>query len=140
MDDWRKGWQHDQIACPFRLPADDIQAAVRYIETQFDQVARNSREIPGQAGRVAGHESQRTTTCRESSRIITDPVPPPGSGVVFGQPAFHLVDAEAGIAFREFKRRAGRCLPRSRQCESQRSQLNARLSETAVPPCFSAMM
>lgn len=45
MDYWRKGWQHDQIAGLFRLPSDDIQAAVRYIETHLDQVSADYQEI-----------------------------------------------------------------------------------------------
>jgi uncharacterized protein (DUF433 family) len=45
MDYWRKGWQHDQIAGLFRLPPDDIQEAVRYVEEHIDQVSADYEVI-----------------------------------------------------------------------------------------------
>jgi len=56
MDYWCKGWQHDQIACPFRLPADDIQAAVRYIETHFDlaRVVKGGKQTVAATGQEQG--------------------------------------------------------------------------------------
>ena len=45
VDYWRKGWQYDQIAGLFRLPPDDIQAAVRYIEEHRDVVLADYQKI-----------------------------------------------------------------------------------------------
>ncbi len=45
MDYWRKGWQHDQIAGLFRLPPDDIQEAVRYVEEHIEEVSADYEAI-----------------------------------------------------------------------------------------------
>ncbi|MDA1050478.1 MAG: DUF433 domain-containing protein [Planctomycetota bacterium] len=45
VDDWQKGWHHDQIAGLFRLPPDDVQEAIRYIEQHHDEVLRDNRAI-----------------------------------------------------------------------------------------------
>jgi uncharacterized protein (DUF433 family) len=45
VDYWRKGWQHDQIAGLFRLPPDDVQEAVRYIEQHHDEVMAEYQKI-----------------------------------------------------------------------------------------------
>jgi len=45
VDYWRKGWQQDQIAGLFRLPPDDVQEAVRYIEQHHDEVMADYQRI-----------------------------------------------------------------------------------------------
>ena len=45
VDYWRKGWRHDQIAGLFRLPPDDVQEAIRYIEQHQDEVMRDYQAI-----------------------------------------------------------------------------------------------
>jgi uncharacterized protein (DUF433 family) len=54
MDYWTAGWRCEQIAGLFRLPPDDIQAAIAYIEahkaevlTEYQQIlARHSQAQP----------------------------------------------------------------------------------------------
>jgi len=38
MDYLQEGWRYDQIAGLFRLPPDDIQAAIAYIEAHKEEV------------------------------------------------------------------------------------------------------
>jgi len=38
VDYLQEGWRYDQIAGLFRLPPDDIQAAIQYIETHKEEV------------------------------------------------------------------------------------------------------
>ena len=45
VDYWKKGWRHDQIAGLFRLPPDDVQDAIQYIEQHQDEVMRDYRAI-----------------------------------------------------------------------------------------------
>jgi uncharacterized protein (DUF433 family) len=45
MDYWREGWRAEQIAGLFRLPLDDIQAAIHYIEAHTDEVMADYRRI-----------------------------------------------------------------------------------------------
>ncbi len=45
VDYWRKGWQHEQIAGLFRLPPDDVQEAIRYIEQHHDEVMADYQKI-----------------------------------------------------------------------------------------------
>jgi uncharacterized protein (DUF433 family) len=45
MDYLEEGWRYDQIAGLFRLPPDDIQAAIDYIETHKEDVAAAYQEI-----------------------------------------------------------------------------------------------
>ena len=45
MDYWKQGWRHDQIAGLFRLPPDDVQEAIRYIEQHHDEVMSDYQTI-----------------------------------------------------------------------------------------------
>jgi uncharacterized protein (DUF433 family) len=45
MDYWTAGWQCEQIAGLFRLPPDDIQAALAYIEAHKAEVLAEYRQI-----------------------------------------------------------------------------------------------
>jgi uncharacterized protein (DUF433 family) len=45
MDYVQEGWRYDQIAGLFRLPPDDIQAAIAYIETHKEDVLTAYHEI-----------------------------------------------------------------------------------------------
>jgi uncharacterized protein (DUF433 family) len=45
MDYWREGWRPEQIAGLFRLPLEDIQAAMHYIEAHADEVMADYRQI-----------------------------------------------------------------------------------------------
>lgn len=45
MDYLEEGWRYDQIAGLFRLPPDDIQAAIEYIETHKEDVVTAYQEI-----------------------------------------------------------------------------------------------
>ena len=53
VDYWKQGWRHEQIAGLFRLPPDDIQEAIRYIEQHHDEVMREYQSI---VDRHAKHE------------------------------------------------------------------------------------
>ena len=43
MDYLQEGWRYDQIAGLFRLPPDDIQAAIQYIEAHKEAVIIDER-------------------------------------------------------------------------------------------------
>ena len=45
MDYLQEGWRYDQIAGLFRLPPDDIQAAIAYIEAHEEEVTTAYRQI-----------------------------------------------------------------------------------------------
>jgi uncharacterized protein (DUF433 family) len=45
MDYWTAGWRCEQIAGLFRLPPDDIQAAIAYIETHKMEVLAEYQQI-----------------------------------------------------------------------------------------------
>ena len=45
IDYWKDGWRFDQIAGLFRLPPDDIQAAIQYIEGHQEEVMAAYRQI-----------------------------------------------------------------------------------------------
>jgi uncharacterized protein (DUF433 family) len=45
MDYLQEGWRYDQIAGLFRLPPDDIQAAIAYIEAHKEEVMTVYRQI-----------------------------------------------------------------------------------------------
>src|SRR5262249_18420421 len=45
MDYLQDGWRYDQIAGLFRLPPDDIQAAIQYIEAHKEAVMTAYRRI-----------------------------------------------------------------------------------------------
>ena len=45
LDYIQEGWRYDQIAGLFRLPPDDIQAAIQYIENHKEEVMAAYREI-----------------------------------------------------------------------------------------------
>jgi uncharacterized protein (DUF433 family) len=45
VDYWKKGWRYDQIAGLFRLPPDDVQEAIRYIEEHQDEVMHDYQAI-----------------------------------------------------------------------------------------------
>ena len=45
MDYWKDGWRYDQIADLFRLPPDDIQAAIEYIEQHRAEVETDYQQI-----------------------------------------------------------------------------------------------
>jgi uncharacterized protein (DUF433 family) len=45
VDYLQEGWRYDQIAGLFRLPSDDIQAAIQYIEDHKDAVMTAYRQI-----------------------------------------------------------------------------------------------
>jgi uncharacterized protein (DUF433 family) len=45
MDYLQEGWRYDQIAGLFRLPPDDIQAAIQYIEDHKEEVMTVYRRI-----------------------------------------------------------------------------------------------
>ena len=45
MDYLAEGWRYDQIAGLFRLPSDDIQAAIDYIETHKEEVVTAYQKI-----------------------------------------------------------------------------------------------
>src|SRR5215475_6392933 len=45
MDYLQEGWRCDQIAGLFRLPPEDIQAALQYIEDHKDEVMTTYRQI-----------------------------------------------------------------------------------------------
>ena len=45
VDYWKKGWRHDQIAGLFRLPPDDVRAAIDYIEQHHDAVLTDYEAI-----------------------------------------------------------------------------------------------
>ena len=45
LDYLQEGWRYDQIAGLFRLPPDDIQAAIAYIEDHKAEVMRTYQQI-----------------------------------------------------------------------------------------------
>ena len=45
VDYWKVGWRYDQIAGLFRLPGDDIQAAIQYIEEHKEEVMADYQQI-----------------------------------------------------------------------------------------------
>ncbi|MBI2877449.1 MAG: DUF433 domain-containing protein [Candidatus Tectomicrobia bacterium] len=45
VDYWLEGWRYEQIAGLFRLPPDDIQAAIKYIEAHQEEVMANYQQI-----------------------------------------------------------------------------------------------
>jgi uncharacterized protein (DUF433 family) len=45
MDYLKEGWRYDQIAGLFRLPPDDIQAAIQYIEDHKEEVLNVYHQI-----------------------------------------------------------------------------------------------
>ena len=45
VDYLQEGWRHDQIAGLFRLPPDDIQAAIQYIKAHEEDVMAAYRRI-----------------------------------------------------------------------------------------------
>jgi uncharacterized protein (DUF433 family) len=45
VDYWKEGWRYDQIAALFRLPPDDIQQAIDYIEAHKQEVMADYDEI-----------------------------------------------------------------------------------------------
>jgi uncharacterized protein (DUF433 family) len=45
VDYWQEGWRYEQIAGLFRLPPDDIQAAIQYIEDHKEAVMTAYRQI-----------------------------------------------------------------------------------------------
>jgi uncharacterized protein (DUF433 family) len=45
MDYLQEGWRYDQIAGLFRLPPDDIQAAIAYIEVHKEEVMADYQQI-----------------------------------------------------------------------------------------------
>ncbi len=45
MDYLQEGWRYDQIAGLFRLPPDDIQAAIQYIEVHHAEVMADYQQI-----------------------------------------------------------------------------------------------
>ena len=45
MDYLQEGWRYDQIAGLFRLPPDDIQAAIQYVEDHKEAVMTAYRQI-----------------------------------------------------------------------------------------------
>jgi len=45
MDYLQEGWRYDQIAGLFRLPPDDIQAAIQYIESHYAEVMADYQQI-----------------------------------------------------------------------------------------------
>jgi len=45
MDYLQEGWRYDQIAGVFRLPPEDIQVALQYIEERKDEVMTAYRQI-----------------------------------------------------------------------------------------------
>ena len=45
MDYLEAGWRYDQIAGLFRLPSDDIQAAIDYLETHKNEVVTAYQKI-----------------------------------------------------------------------------------------------
>ena len=45
MDYVQEGWRYDQIAGLFRLPPDDIQAALQYIEAHHVEVMADYQQI-----------------------------------------------------------------------------------------------
>ncbi len=45
MDNWKDGWRYDQIAGLFRLPPDEIQAAIQYIEEHKTEVETDYQQI-----------------------------------------------------------------------------------------------
>lgn len=45
MDYLQEGWRYDQIAGLFRLPPDDIQAAIQYIEVRHAEVMADYQQI-----------------------------------------------------------------------------------------------
>jgi uncharacterized protein (DUF433 family) len=45
MDYLQEGWRYDQIAGLFRLPPDDIQAAIAYIEAHKEEVMTAYQQI-----------------------------------------------------------------------------------------------
>jgi len=45
VDYLQEGWRYDQIAGLFRLPPDDIQAAIEYIEAHKEEVMTAYRQI-----------------------------------------------------------------------------------------------
>jgi uncharacterized protein (DUF433 family) len=45
MDYLQEGWRYDQIAGLFRLPPDDVQAAIEYIEAHKKEVMADYQQI-----------------------------------------------------------------------------------------------
>jgi len=45
VDYWKAGWRYDQIAGLFRLPGDDIQVAIQYIEEHKEEVMVDYEQI-----------------------------------------------------------------------------------------------
>ena len=68
MDYLQEGWRYDQIAGLFRLPPDDIQAAIQYIEAHKEEVMtayqrildrhRNVQYTPEVQAKLAGNRQK----------------------------------------------------------------------------------
>lgn len=52
IDYWQEGWRPEQIAGLFRLPLDDVQAAIGYIEAHEDEVMADYRQILKRHARI----------------------------------------------------------------------------------------
>ncbi len=52
MDYWTMGWRCEQIAALFRLPPDDVQAAIEYIEAHKAEVLADYQKILARQSQV----------------------------------------------------------------------------------------
>src|SRR5207244_1084421 len=52
MDYLQEGWRYDQMAGLFRLPPDDIQAAIQYIESHHAEVMADYQQILARQSQV----------------------------------------------------------------------------------------
>ena len=66
MDYWTAGWQCEQIAGLFRLPPDDIQAAITYIEAHKAEVLAEYQQILARHSRA-----QPPLRSKKNSRTVT---------------------------------------------------------------------
>jgi uncharacterized protein (DUF433 family) len=45
IDYWKEDWRAEQIAAVFRLPLEDVEAAIAYIESHEEEVMADYRQI-----------------------------------------------------------------------------------------------
>ena len=69
MDYLQEGWRYDQIASLFRLPPDDIQAAIQYIEAHYAEVMADYQQILARHSQVQYSPEVQTKLARSRQKL-----------------------------------------------------------------------
>ena len=71
LDYLQEGWRYDQIAGLFRLPPDDIQTAIQYIEDHQEEVMATYREILARHRNVQYPPEVQVKLARNRQKLLT---------------------------------------------------------------------